>query len=111
MKFSALPLNARFELDGTVYRKSSAVLASPEGGGASRFLARFIQVIPLDGETRLAATVTDKLVRVDDAVAAFDVFYAGLIRALERDGPPELRTALETGREEFITALASMKKS
>lgn len=113
MKFSALPLNARFELDGVVYRKTSPVLASPESGGSSRFLARFAQVVPLDGETRPAAKSMDKLVRADDVVAAFDVCYAALIRAVEdyADGLPALRAALEAGREEFIVTLAGMKKS
>lgn len=111
MKFTDLPINARFELDGAIYRKTSPMLASPENGGAAKFLARFVQVIPLDGQTRPAPAPGKELLRADDVQAAFDVCYAGLIHKLDQDSAAELRTALETGREEFIAALTSMKKS
>ncbi len=111
MKFTDLPINARFELDGAIYRKTSPMLASPENGGAAKFLARFVQVIPLDGQIRPAPAPGKALLRMDDVQAAFDVCYTGLIDKLDQGGVAELRAALETGREEFFAALAGMKKS
>ncbi|MBS4099290.1 MAG: hypothetical protein KGZ83_20965 [Sulfuricella sp.] len=111
MKFTDLPIHARFELEGAIYRKTSPMLASPENGGAARFLARFVQVVPLDGQPRPAPAASKELVRADDVLAAFDVCYAGVTRKLEQDGLPDLRAALEAGREEFIAALAGLKKT
>lgn len=102
MKFSELPIGSRFELDGTTYRKSSPMLASPEDGGSSKFLARFARVVPLDAVPPKPRTAP-RMVGADDALAAFDVCLAGIAERLGETA--ELRAALDQGREQFVAAL------
>ncbi len=114
MKFHDIAIGQRFEAsDGAVYVKTSPLLASPEIGSASRFMARSAQVRPLDGGEAPAKVTEEKRLRTDDAVAAFDVFYAGCTQELARYEnllPADLlasqHTAIEAGRDEFLAALA-----
>jgi len=114
MKFHDIAIGQRFEAsDGAVYLKTSPMLASPEVGNASRFMARSAQVKPLDGAASPAKVAEDKLLRTNDVVAAFDVFYGRCTQELARCDnllPAErlesLRAAIEAGRGDFLAALA-----
>jgi len=113
MKFHDIAIGQRFEAsDGAVYLKTGPLLASPEVGSASRFMARSAQVKPLDGAASPAKVAQDKLLRADDVVAAFDVFYGCCTEELARcesllpaEALAGLRAAIETGRSDFLGAL------
>ncbi|MCB1736711.1 MAG: hypothetical protein KDI42_01170 [Gammaproteobacteria bacterium] len=47
MKFLQLGLGERFEYEGAVYTKSSPMLATRDGDGGSRAIARSADVLPL----------------------------------------------------------------
>jgi hypothetical protein len=103
MKFNDIPIGQRFELEGAIYVKSSPMLASPEAGGASRFLARYVQVQPLDVTSASPRKAAEQLLRMADALDAFDVFYELCRTELLPDG--ERQEKLRAGREIFVAAL------
>ncbi len=113
MKFHDVAIGQRFELEGAIYVKSSPMLASPEGGGASRFLARYAQVRLLDGGAAPAKKTEGLLLRMDDALAAFDVFYRDCADELAGGGGEplpagrleSLRAAMEARRKVFVAEL------
>lgn len=107
MKFHDIAIGQRFEADGAAYLKTSPMIASPEGGGPSRFMARYAQVRPLDGGERPAKAAGDKLLRTDDVLAAFDAFYGCCTQQLARGEMPEnLRSAIAAGRDDFIATIS-----
>ena len=111
MKFHDIAIGQRFESDGTAYLKTSPMIASPEGGGPSRFMARYAQVKPLDGGERPAKAAGDTLLRADDVLAAFEVFYGCCTQQLARCEQPETRTAIKAGRDDFLAALSRQGNS
>ena len=114
MKFHDIAIGQRFEAaDGAVYVKTSPLLASPEIGSASRFMARSAQVKPLDGAQGPARIAADKLLRAKDVEAAFEVFYEACTKELAHCAEllpaarlESLRAAMDAGRSEFIAKLA-----
>lgn len=109
MKFSQLPMGARFEYEGKVYVKSSPIAASGETG-ASKMIPRYAVLKPLDAqnktETRKARTLDE--VRV---MAAFETFSTDCARLLDLTAADTtqramLRTELEAARQRFLAALA-----
>lgn len=115
MKFHDVAVGQRFELEGARYVKSSPMLASPEGGGASRFLPRYALVRPLDGDAAPARKAEEPLLRMDDALATFDVFYRDCAAELAGGGLPagrleSLRAAMEAGREAFVAELERLAR-
>jgi len=103
MKFNDIPIGQRFELEGAIYVKSSPMLASPEAGGASRFLARYMQVQPLDVTSASPRKTAEQQLRMGDVLAAFDVFYELCRTELAPDG--EHQEKLRAGRETFVATL------
>lgn len=113
MKFHDLAIGQRFELEGAAYIKTSPVLASREGSGESRFMARYVVVKTLDGAEHPAKMVKDRMLREGAVLAAFDVSYAHCREALEQlagDVPASkldaLMGAAEEGRKAFLDALS-----
>lgn len=114
MKFHDIAIGQRFEAsDGAIYVKTSPLLASPEVGSASRFMARSAQVRPLDGNERPARIAEDKLLRASEVEAAFEACYGACTKELAQcaerlpaDCLASLRAAMATGRDEFLAALA-----
>jgi len=112
MKFHDLAIGQRFELEGALYVKTSPVLASREGSGESRFMARYVVVQTLDSAEHPAKMVKDQMLREEVVLAAFDVFYVHCREALEQfagDVPASKLDALmgtvEEGRKAFLDAL------
>lgn len=112
MKFNDLPIGRRFQFDGAVYRKTSPVLASPERGGGSKFMARYAVVAPLDGAAPAAKPDEPRLLPSATVLAAFDDFDAALRAehsALAGDLPADRMEALagaqEQARERFLAAI------
>lgn len=112
MKFHDLAIGQRFELDGANYVKTSPVLASPEIGGTTKFMARYIAVRPLDGEPRAAKGEDKRLVPAGAVRGAFDVYHAacrGTLATLQGEVAParleEILGALEAARTGFLAAL------
>lgn len=113
MKFHDLAIGQRFELDGAIYVKTSPVLASPEVGGTTKFMARYVAVRPLEGERRPAAAAQEKrLISGALALEAFAVYHAACQQALaslEGELPAArvgaLRDAIESARRDFLAAV------
>lgn len=110
MKFTQLPIGQRFELDGAVFVKTSPMMAAKEGGGESRFLARYVVVKVLGGEDVPAQPRGARRVEEKAAVAAFDAFHARCREVLAREVSPEKLEAalaeLDDGRRVFLDALS-----
>lgn len=116
MKFHDLTIGQRFELDGALYVKTSPVLASCEGSGESRFMARYVVVKTLDGAERPAAATKDRVLRAEAVLAAFEVFHARCrdeLAQLSGDVPVDkldtLARAVEEGRKVFLDTLAQQQ--
>lgn len=112
MKFHDLAIGQRFELDGANYVKTSPVLASPEIGGTTKFMARYIAVRPLDGEQRSPKAEDKCLLPATRVREAFDVYHAACRQALAALGgevsPARLEEAFasqEAARKDFLAAL------
>lgn len=103
MKFNDIPIGQRFELEGAIYVKSSPMLASPEAGGASRFVARYMQVQPLDVTSASPRKMAEQQLRMGDVLAAFDVFYEFCRNELAPAG--EMQEKLRAERETFVATL------
>lgn len=111
MKFHELAIGQRFEFDGAAYVKTGPMLASPQEGSASRFIARYAQVQPLDGSE--APAPQDRPLRADDVAAAFDVFHGRCTQQLARcelaaEQRESLRAAIDAGRDEFRATLSRL---
>lgn len=112
MKFHDLAIGQRFELDGANYVKTSPVLASPEIGGITRFMARYVAVRPLDGTQRMAKAEDKRMIpagRVRDAFDAYHTASRQALSSLEGEMPSarldEALNTLETARKNFLSAL------
>jgi|GEM_PF-1048823 hypothetical protein len=110
MKFSQLPIGQRFELDGAVFVKTSPMMAAKEGGGESRFMARYVVVKVLGGEPAPARPKGPRMVEEAVVAAAFDGFHSRCREVLARELPAEKREAalaeLDEGRRGFLDALS-----
>lgn len=112
MKFHDLAIGQRFELDGANYVKTSPVLASPEIGGTTKFMARYIAVRPLDGEPRAAKAEDQRLIPAAKVCEAFDVYHTACRQALaslEGDASAarleQASASLEAARKDVLAAL------
>lgn len=108
MKFSQLPMGARFEYEGQVYVKTSPIAASGETGG-QKMIPRYAVLKPLDAGMKPAASKGRSL---DEAkvTAAFDAFAARSAQLIDQAAADTtqralLRTELEAARQAFLDAL------
>jgi len=109
IKFHDIAIGQRFELDGAAYIKTSPVLASPVERGAPRFMARYAQVMPLDGAECPAAG--NNLLRADDVLLAFGVFFDRCVQELARfdlaaDQRESLQAAIQAARDDFLAEIS-----
>jgi hypothetical protein len=116
MKFHDIAIGQRFEFDGAVYVKTSPMLASPQEGSASRFIARYAQVNLLDGAGAPANLAEARVLRADEVVAAFDLFYSCCTRELAgcelaADRLENLRAAIDAGRDDFLATLTRLDRA
>ncbi len=109
MKFHELAIGQRFELDGAIYVKTSPVLASPEIGGSTKFMARYVAVRPLDGSERAPVNANQGTMRTEAIRAAFETYHLQCRKALEQmEGEipaariEDLLATLEAAREHFL---------
>lgn len=104
MKFTQLPIGQRFELEGAVYVKTSPMMAVKEGGGESRFMARYVVVKVLGGEEIPAQPRQARRVEEEAVRAAFEQYHSRCRKALEQlagDIPAEkLELLLAEGEDE-----------
>lgn len=109
MKFTQLPMGARFEYEGRVYVKTSPIAASGEDGG-QKLIPRFAVLKPLDAAARPAPKAARALdeARVLAAFEAFAADCARLIDAAETDATRHrlARAELEAARRRFLESLA-----
>ncbi|NWG85900.1 MAG: hypothetical protein HXY26_00010 [Hydrogenophilaceae bacterium] len=109
MKFTQLPLGARFEYEGQVYVKTSPVAASGERGG-QKLITRYAVLRPLDAAPKPAPRPARSLDE-QQVVAAFEAFAADCARLLDQAATDAtqhrlLRTELDAARQRFLDALA-----
>ena len=116
MKFHDLTIGQRFELEGALYVKTSPVLASREGSGESRFMARYVVVKTLDGAERPAAEAKGRMLRAEAVLAAFEAFHARcrdelaqLSGEIPADRLDALTRGVEEGRKVFLDTLAQQQ--
>ena len=109
MKFSQLPMGARFEYEGSVYVKTSPIAASGETG-AKKMIPRYAVLKPLDGTPK---SEPRKVRSLDEAkvMAAFDAFSADCARLLDiatadTTQRAMLRAELEAARQRFLEQLS-----
>lgn len=114
MKFHDLAIGQRFELDGANYVKTSPVLASPEIGSTTRFMARYVTVRPLDGEQRAVKVEDKRTIPVGRACEAFDTYHSAccqMLASLEgkipADSLEQAEEHLAAARMAFLAALES----
>lgn len=108
MKFSQLPMGARFEYEGKVYVKTSPIAASGETG-AQKMIPRYAMLEPLDAAMKPATRKSRSLdeAKVTAAFEAFAARSAQLIDLAATDTTQRalLRTELEAARQAFLDAL------
>ena len=108
MKFHDLAIGQRFELDGAIYLKTSPVLASPEIGGSTKFMARYIAIRPLEGGERATVNADHGMI----PAAAFQTYHAQcqkILEQLEGEIPAarleDLLSTLEAAHKAFLGTL------
>jgi len=109
VKFSQLPLGARFEYQGRVYVKTSPLAASGEAGG-QKLIPRYAELTPLDGAPT-PVTRPNRVLDETTVLAAFEAFAADCQRLLDRSSADVtqhrlLRAELEAARQRFLDSLA-----
>lgn len=115
MKFSLLPIGARFEFEGKVYVKTGPIAASTEQGG-QRMIPRYAVLRPLDGSAPVAAPRPPRILDQAAVLAAFEPFYRACGRvlddAVEDDGRLDAaRRELSSARDRFLAALGNGDKN
>ncbi len=110
MKFAQLSIGQRFELDGAVFVKTSPMMAAKEGGGESRFMARYVVVKVLGGEVAPPKPQGARMVEEAAVTAAFETFHSRCREVLARELPAEKWEAalaeLEADKTSFFDALS-----
>lgn len=111
MKFSQLPIGARFEFEGKAYVKTGPIAASSEEGG-QRMIPRYAVLRPLDGSVPVESPKAPR--SLDEAMVrkALEIFFQDCDRLLdtsiEDDGRlDEARKLLVLARDHFLTALGN----
>lgn len=102
MKFSQLPIGARFQFEGKVYVKTGPIAAASEEGG-QRMIPRYAVLRPLDGAAPVAEPGSPRSLDEATVLKAFEAFYGECSRLLEGGAP---RLELAAARERFLVALA-----
>lgn len=112
MKFHDLVIGQRFELDGAIYLKTSPVLASPEIGGSTKFMARYVAVRPLEDGRQPAQAENGRMIASNAVRGAFNAYHAACRQALtqlEGELPASrlesLAGTLEAARKDFLATL------
>lgn len=109
MKFTQLPIGARFEFEGEAYVKTSPVAASNEKGG-QKLIPRYAVLTPLDAAAKPAPRAARTLdeARVMAAFEAFAADCARLLDAAEAEATRHrlARAELEAARRRFVESLA-----
>lgn len=82
MKFSQLPLGARFEYEGQVYVKTSPIAASGERGG-QKLIPRYAVLKPLEASARPAPRPARTLDETK-VTAAFESFAAQCAQLIDQ---------------------------
>lgn len=119
MKFFQLPVGARFEYRGEVYRKSGPLVATREAGGAQQLMMRSANVNPDTPEAGQAPEIAPgESLPVDRVEAAFQVFYQACEQLLAESssahsGPQqeELSQRLRSHRRRFFEQLRRPQES
>jgi len=109
MKFSMLPLGARFEFEGKVYTKTGPVAATAESGG-QRMIPRYAVLRPLDGSVHAPESQPTRMLEAQQVQRAFETFYAACGQTLADAVEDEVRLGdarqqLNTARLRFWAAL------
>lgn len=101
MKFTQLPMGARFEFQGQVYVKSGPIAATAESGG-QRMIPRYAVLRPLDDFVPEALPRPRRSLDEAAVLAAFEAFHDTCARLLVDDAA---RQALVEARARFLAAL------
>lgn len=107
MKFSQLPLGARFRYEGTTYLKTGPMQARPTAGGGDRMMPRWA-VLEMDDDTAAPAAPTAGGTGLRPALAAY---HQRCLALLAEACPDESRraataAALEEARHDLLATLA-----
>lgn len=111
MKFSQLPIGARFEFEGKAYVKTGPIAASSEEGG-QRMIPRYAVLRPLDGSVPVEPPKSVRTLGAIEVTAAFDAFYRDCGSLLEDtveddDNLEAARRRLSSARDRFFSALGN----
>lgn len=109
MKFSQLPIGARFEFQGQAYVKTGPIAATSEAGG-QRMIPRYAVLRPLDGPAPVEPPKPARSLDEAAVMAALDGFCRDLGRvlddAVEDDARLDAaRRGLSSARERFLAVL------
>lgn len=109
MKFTLLPLGARFRFEGRIYVKTGPLTASDEAGG-QRMIPRYAVLQPVDGAPPPAPPRAARKLDEAAVLAAFQAFHDECAALLESAamGAPEgqaPRERLDAARRRFLAAL------
>lgn len=109
MKFSLLPVGARFEFEGKAYTKTGPIAATSEDGG-QRMIPRYAALRPLDGSMPPEAPKPAAILDRAAVRRAFEAFCREegqvLDEAVEDDGRLQAaRASLAASQGRFLDAL------
>lgn len=109
MKFTQLPIGARFEFEGKVYVKIGPIAASTEQGG-QRMIPRWADLRPLDGPASVAEPKPPRVLDEAVVLAAYESFWRECGRVLDEAVEDDARLAnarrqLAVGRERYLATL------
>ena len=114
MKFFQLAIGQRFEFEGQVYIKTTALLANHEQSGRKRMIRRSANVTVLGTGTAVAAPVAKapQLEESSDVLTAFDAFYSHCLQCvldMAAQADPQtleqVNASLKEARRRFIAAV------
>lgn len=108
MKFSQLPIGARFEFEGRVYTKTSPIAASGEAGG-QKMIPRYAVLKPVDSAAP-PATRKSRALNEAKVMAALDALAADCARLIDQAATDttqraQLRAELAAARQRFVEGL------
>ncbi len=117
MKFTQLPLGARFVYRGQSYRKVSSIQAADEDGEVDKLIPRSAAVTLLDGQgEKISREIPDTIPRsaLQDAITRFiggvRMGLGGVEPPLNSDQAAGLNTLLDTAHRTLLDDLATETK-